>query len=897
SFSEVAVGFDQEQAHQESQRCLNCGVCSECMECVRVCAANAVDHHQKPEKKSIAVGAVIVASGFEPFEAAAKAEYGHGRYANVITSLEFERMLSASGPFAGHIQRLSDGKTPSRIAWIQCVGSRDASLGREYCSSVCCMYASKQAIIAQEHEPTIEPTIFFIDVRAMGKGFERYYNRARQDSLCAPHGVRYLRSMISRVVEDPRSKDLEITYFDEHGTAQEEIFDLVVLSVGLQPSAASRQLAQALALPTDRFGFLENEPFNQVATLKPGIFCAGVVQEPKDIPESVAQASSAAAEAMKLLAPARKELVEEATLPLERQVAREIPRIGVFVCHCGVNIAGVVDVEAVARYASTLPNVVYTDHLLFSCATDSTEKIKDIIGTHHLNRVVVASCSVRTHEPLFQQTIREAGLNKYLFEMANIRDQCSWVHGNTPEIATEKAKDLVRMAVARALFLDPLQEGTVPIIQRALVVGGGAAGMVAALNLAEQGYEAVLVEKEAALGGRARSSMHFTPDGKSVQPFLDDLIHSVEQHQRIQIFTSARVENVSGHLGSFKSTIAVNGNRTEVSYGAAIISSGASEYQPQEYLYGSEERVLTQSQFHQMLAQEDPVLSRVKRLVMIQCVGSRDEERPYCSRVCCTAAIGNALRLHELHPAAQICILYRDIRTFGLRELLYKRARESGIRFIRYAAEEKPKVCSNHQGLSVSVLDQNLGRHIVLQADLLVLSAAIVPSRTNAELAEVFKLNRDPDGFFMEAHVKLRPLDFANNGIFLCGLAHGPKFLEECLAQARGAAARVAQIFSQETMLVSGRIAIVDPGKCAACCTCVRTCPYEVPRIGSRGVAVIEAAACHGCGACAAECPGKAIQLQHVTDVQVLAKCDGLLVFPTAGQIVDGRRKQSGFRT
>lgn len=872
TFSEVELGFSEEEAYEEALRCLNCGGCCECKECVHACVANAINHRQQAEMVSLNAGAIIVSAGFEPFDAIRKAEYGYGRYANVVTSLEFERILSAAGPFAGHIQRLSDGEPPTRLAWIQCVGSRDAGVGQDYCSSVCCMYATKQAIIAREHDSSIEPTIFFIDVRAMGKGFERYYERAR-----GQHGVRYVRSMISRVVEDPVARDLEISYFDEAGELHEEIFDMVILSVGLKPSAATQELARTLDIPVDKFGFAENDPFNAVATMRPGIYCAGVIQDPKDIPESVAQASAATAEAMALLAQARNQLVEKVTLPPERRVTDEIPRIGIFVCHCGINIAGVVDVEAVTAYARSLPNVVYADHLLFTCSTDSTEKIKEIVQEHKLNRVVVASCSPRTHEPLFQDTIRDAGLNKYLFDMANIRDQCSWVHASNSEAATEKSKDLVRMAVARATFLEPLQETGVPIVQRALVVGGGAAGMTAALNLAEQGFETVLVEKEKHLGGRARTAIHYTPNGMPVQPFMDNLIKEVESHDRIRVLTNASVESVSGHMGNFKSLVRLNGKVEEVSYGAAIVATGGSEYQPEEYLYGQERRVLTQTEFHQLLAHKDPTLQQVSRLVMIQCVGSRDEERPYCSRVCCTAAISNALSFKALNPQAQVFILYRDIRTFGLKELLYKEAREAGVRFIRYAAEEKPEVQAEHDGLVVQVQDQNIRHPIRLATDLVVLSAGVVPNPASTELAEVFKLNTDADGFFMEAHVKLRPLDFANAGIFLCGLAHSPKFMDECMAQARGAAARAATLLSQEKMMVGGRVAVVDSGKCAACCTCVRTCPYQVPYIGKRGVAVIEAAGCHGCGACAAECPGKAISLQHTSDAQLFSKCDVLM--------------------
>lgn len=872
TFEEVQKGFSEEAARYEARRCLQCGVCSECYRCVDACLAGAIDHSMSPQIEEVEVGAVLYATGFRPFDARKKPEYGYGRYPNVITSLEFERFLAPTGPTGGHIQRPGDGRAPKKVAWIQCVGSRDVTVGQDYCSSVCCMYATKQAIVAREHEPDLEATIFFIDIRAMGKGFERYYERARTQ-----HGVRYVRSHISRVIETPQGGDLEIQYVDETGEIRREIFDLVILSVGLKPTEDAIKTAATLGIATDRFGFTGCDPFDPVASSRPGVYACGVSTSPKDIPETVAQASAAAASAQRLLAPARNTLITRPAVIQERQVTGEIPRIGVFVCHCGINIAGVVNVEAVTEYAKTLPNVTYADHLLFACSTDSTERIKEIVQEHHLNRVVVASCSPRTHEPLFQDCIREAGLNKYLFEMANIRDQCSWVHAADPDQATEKAKDLVRMAVAKARFLEPLYEIPFYVVQSALVVGGGVAGMTAALNLADQGFPTILVEKEGELGGQARKTMRFLPTGEAVQPYVSELIASIESHPNIQVFKGSQIASFSGHPGRFESVVrTADGDRT-VQYGALIVATGGQEYRPKEYLYGEDERVLTQLAFHELLADGGGKLAGARDFVMIQCVGSRDEERPYCSRVCCTAAVSNALKLKEITPEARITILYRDIRTFGTREILYRKAREQGVRFCRYEPEKKPEVTRQDDTLRIRVFDQNLRREIVLRADRLILSAAVVPRVSSRDLAEIFKLNTDADGFFMEAHVKLRPLDFANAGIYLCGLAHSPKFLDESIAQARGAASRAATILSREEMTVGGRVAVVDPSRCAVCLTCVRTCPYHVPYVVSPGQSVkkaayIDPALCQGCGACVAECPAKAIQLQHFTDQQLIEK-------------------------
>ena len=838
----------------------DCGACS------KFCPAGAIDYEQKPRELKINVGAVIASPGFETFNARLKGEYGYGRYPNVITSLEFERFLSASGPYAGHIQRPSDAREPKKVAWIQCVGSRDASLNQDYCSYVCCMYATKQAIIAKEHLATIEPAIFFIDIRAQGKGFDRYYERAKKE-----HEVRYVRSLISRVTENPRTHDLQISYIDEADAFQSEDFDLVILSVGLKAHSEAREIAQALGLTTDRFGFCQNPPLNVVGTNRPGIFVSGVFQNPKDIPETVTQASGAAAEAAALLAEVRGTQVREMVFPEERSVQGEKPKVGVFVCHCGINIAGVVNVGEVSEYARSLPGVDYADHFLFTCSTDTQEKMQEVIREQQLNRVIVASCSPRTHEALFQETLRKAGLNKYLFEMANIRDQCSWVHQTDPEIATEKAKDLVRMSVARSHLLEPLYEVPFDVVQKGLVVGGGLAGLTAALNLAEQGFETYLVERTAELGGNARR-VAFNLEGVPVQEYLRDLIEKVRQHPRIQVFIQAEVKEITGHIGKFRSTIKQEGRTQMVDHGAVVVATGGVEYPPEEYLYGQDPRIQTQLEFHQTLVQDPGRLRQATQVVMIQCVGSREEDHPYCSRVCCSTAVSNALKIKEISPQTQVLVLYRDMRTYAQKELFYKQAREAGVRFIRYELEQKPEVSRSGDRLSVTILDQNLKLPIRLNPDFLVLSSAIRPRPESKPLATALKIPTDADGFFLEAHIKLRPVDFANAGMFLCGLAHGPKFMEESIAQAKGAAARAATILAQKQIQVGGQVAVVDQERCVVCMTCVRTCPFGVPQVNAEGMVEISPAACQGCGNCASACPRKLIQVQHQRDDQIIAK-------------------------
>ena len=838
-----------------------------CGACESFCGPKAIKYDQEDEVRELDVGSVILAPGFELTNPSLKDEYGYSRYPNVVTSMEFERILSASGPYQGHIQRPSDQSGPEKVAWIQCVGSRDNSCDKGYCSSVCCMYATKEAIIAKEHSPDIKPTIFYMDIRAHGKGFDQYYERARDD-----YGVRYIQCQISKIVEKPKSKNLIIAFIDKEGKVVEEEFDLVVLSLGMTPSTSSRELAEKLGIETDSYGFCQTDSLNPVKTSRPGVFVCGSFEAPKDIPETVSQASGSAAFASELISEARGTLISEEEFSPERDISGEEPRIGVFVCHCGINIGGVVDVPAVKEYAKSLPHVAYVDENLYTCSQDTQTKIKEVIKENNLNRVVVASCTPRTHEPLFQKTIREAGLNKYLFEMANIRDQCSWVHMDKKEEATKKAKDLVRMAIAAASYVEPLQEQELSVTKRALVVGGGASGMAAALGLADQGFEVALVEKEKELGGNLRH-LHYTLRDDGIQTYMQSLIERVKNHPLILVITDGVIVDFTGFKGNFKTGIMAGPGMAyrQIEHGVTIIATGGEEYKPEEYLYGQDKRVMTQQELEGKIVRDEINLGHVNEVVMIQCVGSRIPERPYCSRLCCSAAIKNALKIKEKNPQSRVFILYRDIRTYGLLEDYYTKARKAGIIFIRYDLEEKPQVKIEKGALQVEVDDPALGERVVLNPQLLVLSSAIVP-RENEELATLMKLQRTQEGFFLEAHMKLRPVDLATEGIYLCGLAHSPKPLDESLSQAAAAVSRACTLLAHDTVSVGGMVARVDGEKCAVCLTCVRVCPYDVPFINEEGVAQIDAAKCQGCGSCAAECPGKAIQLQHCEDKQIIAK-------------------------
>jgi heterodisulfide reductase subunit A-like polyferredoxin len=893
SFAEVDLGYTDELAQAEAARCLACGVCSECLSCWYQCGVDAINHDMVATTQQIEVGAVILAPGFEVYHAERSGELGWGRYPNVLTALQFERLLSASGPTFGHVKRPSDDKAAKKIAFLQCVGSRDQN--HDYCSSVCCMYATKEAIMAIEHEPETEVHVFMMDMRAFSKGYEEYYRRAQQK-----YGIKYTHCRISAVKENPANNNLILRYIEQGQDADLQIckfeeFDMVVLSVGMEISESVRRMGRQLKVDLDEHGFARTSPFLPLQTSRPGVYAIGPFRSPKDIPESVIEASGAAAVAEGLLAAARGTLTRVIEYPPERDIGQEEPQVGVFVCHCGSNIGGFLDVPDVAEYAETLPNVVHAEHNLYTCSQDSIIHITEQVKELGLNRVVVASCTPLTHEPLFQSCIRAAGLNAHLFEMANIRNQCSWVHSNDRPGATRKAKDLVRMAVARATELEPLHTQEVPVEKTALVIGGGLAGMTAALNLAEQGFPVDLVEREAELGGNLRHVRYFVNSDTGgldhsldPQAYLSELVAQVESNPRINVRLQTELETTTGFKGNFSSVLRNGGAPMQLKHGVTIVATGAVEYKGSEYGYGEDPRVVTQQEFEASLEADPP-----NSVVMIQCAGRPSEK--FCSRICCTQALKNALRLKELNPQAQITIIYRDIRTYGFYERLYTQAREKGVLFVRYDFDRKPQV--SHDGdLTVQVYEPQLGRELTLRPDTLVLSMPIVPPHDADELATRLKVSVDLDGFFLEAHVKLRPVDFSSDGVYMAGMAHYPKLLDETIVQAQAAAARAALILSRDTMTTSALIAHVNPELCVGCLTCVRICPYDVPKIdpaltgvgGILGAAYVEPAICHGCGSCAAECPAKAIEMMHYKDAQVLKKLGALFEASGEWQVASG---------
>jgi heterodisulfide reductase subunit A len=832
-----------------------------------------------PEKVEINVGAIILCPGLEPFDPKVGNEYGYGKMQNVVTSLDYERLMCATGPYEGEILRASDKRHPHNIAWIQCVGSRRVTPGENsYCSAVCCTYTQKQVILTKEHDPGAECTIFHNDIRSYGKDFERFYQRTE-----GLPGIRFIRSYVSIVKEDPESKNVTIRYSTPDDGVKEEEFDMVVLSVGLNPPADAKGLARKFGIELTPHDFCRVNPVNPMETTRPGMFVSGAFQRPTDIPESVFTASGASSQCGELLDYRRGKLAKERVYPPERDVSEEEPRIGVFVCHCGANIGRIVNVPETVEYCKTLSNVVYAQEQLFSCATNCAQEITDMTKEKGLNRVIVAACSPRTLEPLFRDTVREAGLNQYYYDMANIREHCSWVHSREKEEATQKAKDIIRMSVARACYLEPLQEIDLSVNKAALVLGGGIAGMTCALSIANQGHEVHLVEREKDLGGMARR-IHTTLEGLDVQAYLRDLVHQVYQNPLIHVYTDAAITEAAGYIGNFVTRITSERGVTEIKHGATVIAVGADVYKPTEYLYGEDDRVMTQLELEEQIHQGNEKVVNAQSLVMIQCVGCRNEDRNYCSRICCSESVKNALKLKEINPTMDIYILFRDMRTYGFSEDYYREAADKDVKFIRYEPQDEPEVEAGESDegrpvLKVTAPDYILGMKVEIDADIVALAAAIIPPVGNKEISQLFKVPLGPDSFFQEAHVKLRPVDFAAAGIFLCGTAHYPKHMPEAINQAYGAAGRALTLLSHDVVTVSGSVCEVNESKCISCGACITACAYgaiafrETPK-GKK--AAVNPVICKGDGLCNAKCPTGAIFLKHFTDEEIWAQIDAV---------------------
>ena len=836
-----------------------------CRACEKFCPTGAVNFAEQEELVELRVGSVITTTGMQPFDPSSIDSYQYTAFPNVLTSLEFERILAAEGPTEGHVVRLSDHEPAKRIAWLQCVGSRDMNRSsNEYCSGVCCMYAIKEALMAGEHVGRdFQASIFYMDMRTSGKDFEKYYNKAERD------GIRFIRSRVHTITQADASGTLQLEYVTDEGQLLQEAFDLVVLSVGMEPVDSIRDLADTFGIRLTRHGFVETPDIAPVTTSRPGVFVAGVAQGCKDIPQSVMEASAAACSVGMELSAARGTAVREKSFPAEKTIDPQDVRIGVFVCNCGSNIGGVADVPAIAKFAGDLPHVAYVEENQFTCSQDTQEKMAQTIKEENLNRVVVAACTPRTHEPLFQETIQSSGLNPYLFEMANIRNQCTWCHAREQDKATAKAKDLVRMAVARAALLEPIPEISVDVNKSALVIGGGVAGMTASLSLAEQGFPVTLVERSPELGGVA-GEIPSTWQGHPVPEYLKDLKGKVVHHQDITVLTDSEISDSQGFVGNFQTNVQTPDGPKTIIHGATLIATGGRATETEEYLYRHNPRV---SKWHELDAKPEQV-RQARSIAFIQCVGSRDAERPYCSHICCTTSISQAIAIKEQDPDTNVSIIYRDIRTPGRKEVLYKKARELGVLFLRYSLDRKPRVQETEDGLEITVFDPILQQEVSIGVDLLNLATAI-ESNPIQDLTSILKLPINSEGFLMEAHAKLRPVEFANDGLFMCGLAHYPKAMEESIAQAKAAAGRAATILAKPRVHISPLISQIDQETCIGCGLCVERCPFGAIEPEQIAEGIVRAknipASCKGCGICAASCPTRAIDMLHFRDAQIEA--------------------------
>jgi heterodisulfide reductase subunit A len=881
--------------------------CQDCGLCMDVCPTQAVELDQEPVNRTVRVGAVILAIGYSLTKVGEYEEYGWGRYSNVIHSMQYERLASRSGPTEGVVVRPSDNQMPQRIAWLQCVGSRDQKY--PYCSSICCMYATKEAMLAKQRLPDAECRIFMMDERAFNKEFNAYYKRAKE-----AFGVEYVRCRISSVKEDPETKDLILRYMrldtpqGTGGQIVEERFNMAVLSVGTQPPALAKATAEALGIELNPYGFCETDKFTPLQTSQPGVYVCGTFQSPKEIAETIIDAAGAAGDVMRLM---RADLgkgestreypfISDNRFGEERDVEGQSPRVGVFICNCHPSIDSVVDTAALLRYAASLPDIVHTASIGYGCFDTGQSQIREAIGQHWLNRVVIVGCSHRTHESLFQRTARQAGLNPYLVEMVNIREHCAWVHSAYPQAATRKAMELLHAGVERVRVMTPLRKQSLNPARRALVIGGGVAGMTAALSIADSGYDVTLVERSAELGGNLRH-VYYVAEGQNPQRLLRDQVNRVRGHERIAVFTRSQLVEQTGSVGRFRSIIRTYPTGQDqpvdscVEHGVTIVATGGEEWRGDAYLLGRNRQVITEIELEDRIAHRPETIAEMKHVVMIQCVRSPDAIE-YCSRICCTNSIKNAIRIKLLNPNCQVTILYKDIITYGFREQYYTEARRRGVVFVRYddatepVVEEVPTSTRSFSSplpggieggqLRVAVQEPVLKQTLTFEPDLLVLNMAIVPSAGTAELARTLGVPLSSEGFFMEAHLKMRPMDFMAEGVFVAGMAHYPKFIEETIAHAQATAGRAITILAKQPLYIGGSVAVVDQSKCVGCLTCVRSCPFGIPQIqpeqlgvgGIIGAASIDPALCQGCGTCTGECPAKAIQLLNYTDQQILAQ-------------------------
>jgi heterodisulfide reductase subunit A2 len=864
--------------------------CDDCGKCVEVCPTQAIDLHMPPRLLTVEVGAIILAVGFQVYDPSDLEEFGYGRYPNVLHAMQYERLASRSGPTEGIVVCPSNNQRPKSIAWLQCIGSRDQN--NTYCSSICCMYATKEAILAKQRlGGDVECRVFIMDERAFNKEYSKYFARARDQ-----HKIQYTRCRVSAIREDPITHHLNLEYADPEGGRYQETFDMVVLAAGLQPSDSAQHLAEIFNIELNSYGFCETDKFTPLQTSRPGVFVCGAFSSPKEIVETIIDASGAAAEAMRLLNDRLTTytytrewpFLSNGDLPPERDVNTEAPRLGLFACSCSQTISELLDLSAITSQVRTWPGVVHSEVVDQACFPQGLNHIQETIVNQNLNRVVIAACSNRTHDSLFQRTIRQVGLNPYLMELVNLREQCSRVHRWQADLANRKAQELVRVAVGRVLAAEPVHKKKHNCRPVALVIGGGVTGMTSALTIADSGYEVHMVERSDMLGGNLLN-LYYVAEGYNPQRLLRDLVNRVRSHTRVITHTRTEVVRHSGHVGFFQTELLTrqpdgSTERFNLEHGVTIVATGGRESRDHPWLRYPQ--VITQRELEEKIIFQPERIAGLTDVVMIQCVRP-EGVADYCSRVCCTNTMKNAIRIKMLNPKCRVSVLYKNIVTYGFRESYYTEARRQGVIFIRYSDEEPPQVYfdEDYDRLKVKVRDPALDRWITLPADIVPLSMSVLPAEGTEELAKTLRVPLSSEGFFDEAQLKLRPMDFMREGIFLAGMAHYPKFIEESISHAQAAAGRAISLLSWEALYLGGVVAQVDPEKCVGCLTCTRTCPFQIPQViqqegrtgvgGLGGAAFIDPAQCQGCGTCTGECPANAIQLVNYMDNQIMLRSIG----------------------
>jgi len=836
--------------------------CTRCGACVEKCPAKAIDLDAEDDINEIKVGAIVLSTGFEEFNAKLTTQYGYQRYKNVVTSIEFERIVSPSGPWNGKLVRPSDEKTPSSLAFIQCVGSRE--LKRNYCSSACCMYAIKEAILAKKANPDIEVSIFYMDIRAFGKDGYKYYLEAKDKC-----GVKFIRCRVPVIRQDPRTGDIILVARAEDGKPENHRFEMVVLSVGQVPPEKFTELGKTVGVELDKWGFCRTEEFTPVETSRGGVYVCGSTSSPKDIADTLIEAGAAACRVSALLSPINVQSVPEEDVYVEAVEGE--PATAVIVCGCGEEISSVVDIKQIVEFTRNLSGVVYAAETPYLCQSESLKKSVDDIKSSGANRIIFAACSPTICGAIIESAVREAGMGRYFVQFINLREGVAWVHREQPEAATAKSKSLIKMAVERAKLQKESTASSSAVKNTSLVIGGGLGGMVSALNIAGQGYEVHLVEKTSELGGNLRNIYH-TLEGNNPQELLDGLTREVEASPLVHVYTESEVTQFEGYAGSFEIVLSGKNEEVALQVGAVIVATGGREYKPGEYLYGQSERIVTQSELEKKL---DSGGLDAGTVVMIQCVGSRNEERPYCSRICCGQALKNALRLKELNPEVQIYVFYRDLTSYGFMEEYYTRAREAGVIFVRYEPGREPEVKLEGETLKVEFTEPVLGERFMVEPDILALSPAVLPGESNKEISRLLGLDLTAEGFFKEAEVKFRPVDFNKEGIYACGMALAPRNIGEVIADAQAAAQRAVTLLSREKLHPSAVVAEVNERWCNGCEVCIQACPYGARvKDKDKGVVVVREALCYGCGACVAACPSGAAKLRRFTDKQILSMID-----------------------